>query len=251
MIDLVHGRTPKAAEILASEIRRKILSRGLQPGDPLPSEPDIIAQRGLSRATVREALRLLESEGMIAVKRGAQGGVTVGEPSSAHVARSLALLLTVGEATWRELFAFRKLVEPVAAAAAAENASDEQLEELRRLADADTLEGQGYAHHAFHVLLAEASGNQLFSLVLTAIEQAVHWFSAEEDLGEWDTSGATAAHVQIAAAVSGRNPRKAERLMRRHLEAFEAAADANGMLDNPLLPRSRWSTRTQGAFGAL
>jgi DNA-binding FadR family transcriptional regulator len=91
----------------------------------------------------------------------------------------------------------------------------------------------------------------MFSLVLTAIEQAVHWFSADEDLGEWDTAGATAAHEQIAAAVARGDRRKAERLMRRHLEAFESAADAAGMLDRPLLPRARWSPRPSGAFGAM
>jgi DNA-binding FadR family transcriptional regulator len=249
VLDLVHARTPKAAEILAHEIRRQILSRGLQPGDQLPSEAEIITQRGVSRATVREALRLLEFEGMIVVKRGARGGVLVSEPSPAHVARSLALLLTVGEATWRDLFTFRKLIEPAAAAAAAVNATDEQRAALTRIADEAGRDGTGYAHHVFHVVMAETSGNQIFSLVLAAIEQAVHWFAADEDLGEWDTEGAAQAHIRIAAAVAAADDRKAERLMRRHLEAFEAAAGEAGMMDKPLLPRSRWGSRAPDGFG--
>jgi GntR family transcriptional repressor for pyruvate dehydrogenase complex len=245
MLDLVHGRAPKAAEILASEMRRKILSRGLEPGDALPSEADIIAQRGLSRATVREALRLLEAEGMIEVKRGARGGVSVGQPSPAHVARSLALLLTVQAATWRELFEFRKLVEPAASAAAATHATDAERAEILAVARAAGPDGTGYAHHVFHVLLAQASGNQIFGLVLAAVEQSVHWFSAGEDLSEWDTIAAAKAHLRIATAVAEGDAREAERLMRGHLDAFAAAADDAGILDKPLLPRSRWSGPTE------
>lgn len=247
--DLLPGRTPKASEHLASEIRRRVLSRGMQTGETLPSESELITQTGLSRATVREALRLLESEGMIEVKRGPRGGVTVGKPSSENVARSLALLLTVGEASWRELFAFREFVEPAAAAGAAENATDEQRRELLALAKSEAGDAR-IAHHTFHVLLAQASGNQLFSVILVAIEQAVHWLSADADLSEWDMAGANAAHKAIAEAISRGDARKAERLMRSHLEAFEAACEEAGMLDSPLLPRARWSDRTSGRFGA-
>ncbi len=250
VFDLMPGRTPKAAELLASDIRRRVLSRGLQPGDALPSESELIAKTGLSRASVREAMRLLESDGMIEVKRGPRGGVTVGTPSSENVARSLALLLTMGQASWRELFAFRETVEPAAAGAAAEHATPEQRRDLLAIATAD--EGDPRAvHHLFHVLLAKSSGNQLFSVILVAIEQAVHWLSADEDLSEWDMAGANASHKAIAEAISRGDARKAERLMRSHLEAFESACDEAGMLDSPLLPRSRWSDRSSGRFGTL
>jgi DNA-binding GntR family transcriptional regulator len=88
ILELSRGRVPKAAELLASEMRRMILGRGLAPGTPLPSEAEIIEQRGQSRVTAREALRLLEAEGLIEVRRGPRGGVLVGDPRPAHVARS-------------------------------------------------------------------------------------------------------------------------------------------------------------------
>jgi GntR family transcriptional regulator, transcriptional repressor for pyruvate dehydrogenase complex len=250
MLELSPGRTPKAAELLASEVRSQILSRGLAAGTPLPSETEIIEQRGLSRATVREGLRLLEAEGLIEVRRGPRGGVVVGEPRPEHVARSLALQLTRSEATWRDLFAFRELVEPPAAAAAAVHATDEEREQLLRVADAGP-EDNAYAHHEFHVLVAVASRNQIFSLVLAAIEQAVQWFSLNEDIDEWDLPGAAAAHKRIAVAVSKRDHRAAERVMRRHLDAFKTAAREAGIIDEPLLPRSRWSARARDPFGPL
>jgi GntR family transcriptional repressor for pyruvate dehydrogenase complex len=248
MLELARGRLPKAGEMLAAEIRRMILVRGLKPGTPLPSEPEIIEQRGLSRATVREALRLLESEGLIEVKRGPRGGVVVGEPKPAHVARSLALMLTLGAVTWRELFAFRKLVEPSAAAGAAQHASDEQRAELERMAALPLDSDRGFSHHAFHVLVAEASGNGLFALVIAALEQAAGWFSAEEDITNWDLAGAAEAHRRIAAAIAKGDTRRAERMMRAHVEAFEAAAEEQGILDQPLLPPSRWSGAEPGAI---
>jgi GntR family transcriptional repressor for pyruvate dehydrogenase complex len=246
VFDLVDRRRPKAAEILAADFRHRILSRNLQPGAPLPSETQIIAKSGLSRATVREALRLLESEGLVEVKRGARGGITVGQPSAAHVARSLALLLTMGEATWRELFAFRRLVEPTAAAGAAEHADPEQRQRLVKIA---SLDGARHDHHAFHVVIAEASGNAILGIIVPAVEQAVHWLAIDEDLTEWDIAGATNAHAVIADAISAGDARKAERMMARHLDAFQKAAAAKGMLDRPLLPRSHWSSPSRTGLG--
>jgi DNA-binding FadR family transcriptional regulator len=241
VVELARGRIPKAGEMLASDIRRMILVRHLAPGTPLPSEAEIIQQRGQSRATVREALRLLEAEGLIEVRRGPGGGVVVGTPKPAHVARSLALLLTLGDATFRDVFAFRKLVEPAAAAAAAEHATDEQRAELERMAAAPLDRNRAHAHHAFHVAVAAASGNQLFSVVLAALEQAAYWFSVEEDITAWDLDAATDAHRRIAAAIAGGDAKRAERAMLRHVVAFEAAAVEEGIIDQPLLPRARWS----------
>lgn len=236
------ARAPKAGAVLASEIRRRIIGEGLQPGTPLPSEAQLIEQSGTSRATVREALRLLESEGLVEVKRGARGGVSVRHPDAGHVASSLALLLTLGEVTWRQLFEFRLLVEPGAASSAARNATDEQRAALLAAAEA---EGNGnverHPHHAFHILLAASSGNHLLAVVLAAVEQAVAWLAADEQLDDWDIGGGTAAHQRIARAVAEGNAGSAERSMRKHLLAFQAQAEALGRIDQPLLPRSRWS----------
>src|ERR1041384_7768555 len=65
---------PKASDVLAARLREMILSSGLAEGTPLPTERELVAQSGLSRASVREALRVLETEGLIVTKAGRNGG---------------------------------------------------------------------------------------------------------------------------------------------------------------------------------
>jgi DNA-binding FadR family transcriptional regulator len=243
LVSLARERTPKAAEFLASDLRRRILADGLDEGTRLPSESEVMEQSGTSRATVREALRLLEVEGLIEVKRGPHGGVMVSHPKAAHVARSLALLLTLGDVTWGELFGFRELIEPAAAADAAANASDEQRAELLRLVDGEGQLGPGDRHRQFHVLLAAAGGNAMISLVMDAVEQSVGWFAEDEDVTEWDLPGAESAHRRVADAVIRGDSPAAEQAMRNHLKAFAARADELGFTALPLLPRSRWRSR--------
>jgi DNA-binding FadR family transcriptional regulator len=231
-------RVPKAADRLAADLRQRILGDGLPPGAPLPSEPQIITRWKLSRATVREAFRLLEAEGLIEIRRGPRGGVRVRHPEPGHVARALTPLLTLAGARWVDLFAFRKLIEPAAAAAAAVGASETQRAELLTMA-AQALDGDIRRHYEFHVLLAQCSDNPLLGVVMTAVEQAVHGLSYP-DAEEWDIRGFAADHQGIAAAVVAGNPGRARRLMSRHLAKFEAQIAERGALDRPLLPRSRW-----------
>jgi GntR family transcriptional regulator, transcriptional repressor for pyruvate dehydrogenase complex len=241
-------RVPKAADLLAADLRQRILGDGLPPGAPLPSEPQIIARWRLSRATVREAFRLLEAEGLIEIRRGPRGGVRVRHPEPAHVARSLTPLFTLAGARWRDLFAFRKLIEPAAAAAAATRASEKQRAALLAAAG-QAVNGQIQRHYDFHVLLAQSSDNPLLSVVMTAVEQAVHGLAAHPDAEEWDIRGFAADHQQIAAAVAARDAARASRLMSRHLDKFEAQVAKRGGLDHPLLPRSHW--RAAAEHGAV
>src|ERR1700733_11935074 len=86
-------RVPKASGFVADELRAQIIGNDLAPGTRLPSEAQLIEQFGLSRATVREALRLLEAEGLILVKRGPRGGLTVSRPNPSHISRSMATMV--------------------------------------------------------------------------------------------------------------------------------------------------------------
>ena len=83
---------PKAAEVIAEDMRNEIIVGGLAPGTALPSEAELMARYQFSRASVREALRLMESDGLIYIKRGPRGGVRVAHPDDSHVSRSFSLL---------------------------------------------------------------------------------------------------------------------------------------------------------------
>jgi DNA-binding FadR family transcriptional regulator len=90
-------RLPKTAEVLADVLRRRVLDGELSPGDRLPSEAGLMTRYQVSRPTVREALRLLEAEELVEVRRGARGGPVVRRPSEAPALRALAVWLALGE----------------------------------------------------------------------------------------------------------------------------------------------------------
>lgn len=230
----------KASSILADELRAQILGHGLTPGSFLPSEADLIAETGMGRATVREALRLLESEGLITIKRGAHGGIVVRSPDPGLVSRSIAPLLTLSQEPLRNLLVFRTLLEPSAARLAAEGASIEQRASLVALA-AHAPE-PGYLNEvAFHSLLAECSSNELLRVVLGVGNDllSLHHLGGDE-VPEEDVELANRAHFAIAEAIAEGDGERAERAMLRHLQSFGETMEKLGRLDEPIVARHRW-----------
>jgi GntR family transcriptional repressor for pyruvate dehydrogenase complex len=220
-------------------VRTRILTDGLAPGDVLPSEGELMEEHGLSRATVREGLRLLEAEGLITVKRGPHGGVFVSYPDIQHVSHSLALMLALSEAPLRDLFQFRAMIEPAAAALAADAATPEQRSILLdATSSAEHLSAR--EHVALHVQVAEATNNDLLRLVLNALQEVVGSHSARERLSEEDLRETAHAHRKIAEAIAKGQPNAAERAMRHHLARYEERMTEQGRIDEPIVPREDW-----------
>ena len=92
-IELERVSVPKAADVLAAMLREKILQGGIEVGTDLPNERELGAQAGLSRASVREALRILEGEGLIVTRVGRNGGSAVVRPSSETIERSVGIFI--------------------------------------------------------------------------------------------------------------------------------------------------------------
>ncbi|GBE66094.1 GntR family transcriptional regulator [Mycobacterium sp. MFM001] len=232
------AKASRAPDLVAATLRRRILSGELAPGDSLPPEAELVSQLGASRETVRMALRLLDAEGLTATSQG-RSGVRIRHPEPERVARSLVQLLTLTGATWGDLLAFRKMLEPAAAAHVAEYASPDERAALTAVADRGIApDGTGY--HEFHELLVRASGNPLLTTVLAAVEQAVRWAAAEQDITQFDRDEAAKSHRAIAKAISDNDPRRAEHRMRRHLDAALKHVEASGLLGAPMIPPSRW-----------
>ena len=134
------------------------------PGDSLPTEGELINQLGVSRETVRVALRLLDAEGLTATRQG-RGGVRIRHPEPERVAWSLVQLLTLTGATWGDLLSFRKMLEPAAAALVAEHASPDERAAIAQVA-AGGIAPDGTGYYEFHELLvrgAETRSSQQFS----------------------------------------------------------------------------------------
>lgn len=171
-------RVARASETIASEIRLRILSGALAAGTRLPPELELTAAYGVSRPTIRESLRILESDHLITIRRGKQGGAIIEPPSTDVLSRHAGLLLQYRGATLDDILAAKALIEPPAAAAVARNRDPEAIRRLHDLIDAETRH-QDSDYHAqelgerFHELLVELAGNQTLRIYAAMINGIV------------------------------------------------------------------------------
>ena len=172
-----HIRIPKTAEVLASRVRKAIIRGELKAGDKLPSEAQLISDFEVSRPTIREAIRILESEGLISVSRGARGGARVNAVSSEMLSRATGIALQARGATMEDIYQARALIEPPAARLAAQSRPAEAAKALRAQLDVElTVEGhlaRAKAVADFHRTLLEECGNIALGVVGRALQDVV------------------------------------------------------------------------------
>jgi GntR family transcriptional regulator, transcriptional repressor for pyruvate dehydrogenase complex len=161
-----------AYQQLADDLRARIASGRLSPGDRLPTEPKLCASYRVSRSTVREALRLLASQHLIVTTRGVNGGSFVSQPSAAQLADTLSVgvsaLFASGTFRGEQLFEARELIEVPSAGLAAARRDEADLADLRAaLVDPETADFAAVraARRSFHAALVTASGNPLLEIV--------------------------------------------------------------------------------------
>lgn len=168
-------RVPKTAELVARRVRRAIVTGELQTGDSLPSEAQLIEDFQVSRPTIREAIRILESEGLISVSRGARGGARVTQPDSEMVARAAGVALQTRGATIQDVYEARMLIEPPAARLAAERRPQEAAAVLLAHVDQEfelTTDAVAVTQAIadFHRLLMEECGNASLAMIALALK---------------------------------------------------------------------------------
>ena len=238
------SRVPKASDVVAAQLRGQILGDAMPVGAELPSEAELIESYGFSRSTVREALRLLEADGLIVTKRGPGGGIRVGRPDINQISRSMAILFTSQAVPHREFLMFRQMIEPPLAALAAEAATDEQRDWLLALADNEDSDYSGVgASVEFHEAIGVCTNNRVARAVLAAMQSALEGHVQAELLGSDDIHGTTQVHVRIAKLIHAGKAEEVEAAMRRHLGAFIKTVDAQGRLDDIAVSRSYWQSR--------
>lgn len=211
-----------AYQDLASRLREQILAGQLKPGDRLPVEPDLCAMYGVSRSTVREALRVLSSEGLLVTRRGVAGGSFVVHPDPDHIRRyllsSFALFTDAGSVA--NLLEVRLLLEVPAAGLAAERRTAEQLEALRRsLSKPRRDRGRGFAaNRGFHEVLLAAAGNPLLTAVTAPVFGVLENRFARDEAEHAFFERVDRDHREIFAAVESGDREAAEQAQREHLE---------------------------------
>jgi GntR family transcriptional repressor for pyruvate dehydrogenase complex len=213
-----------AYQQFAEKLRFQITSGVLRPGDRLPTEPQLSTQAGLSRSTVREALRLLASQHLIVTTRGVAGGSFVAHPSPAQLGETLTtgmrLLMTSGAIGVSELFEVHELIEAPAAALAAQRRSDEQLAALRAAffdPDSDELDVLLAGSRAFHAALVAAAGNPLYELVTWPLHGVVNERALAEQAPEGFWRRVDTEHRAIERAVGERDSVAARAATLSHL----------------------------------
>lgn len=218
------GSGVPAYQDLAERLRHQIVGGELSPGEQLPVEPELSSQHGVSRSTVREALRLLSSQNLIITTRGVAGGTFVAHPRpeqiSEYLEASLGLLARSDGGTVGALLEVRELLEVPAAGLAARRRTAAHLADLRRTLEhpLDLPGNDRYPYNRdFHAVLLRAAGNPLLEVVtgpvfrvlntrfLRDVAPARFWKRVDED------------HGRIIEAVQARDASAAEETTAAHL----------------------------------
>ena len=231
-------RSMKVSEDIALRIVEHIVSHGLGTMAMLPSETEMLDEYRVSRGSLREALRILEVNGLIVIRPGPGGGPMVAAAKPLHFAHMSALYYHFMEATLRELLEARMLMEPIFARAAAERQDPEFMEQLREFlvqGMPDTSDDVTYLRAAsdFHGLLVAMSGNAILDIIGLSLKElylqritAIHAYEADRPRTLQD-------HREIAEAILSGDGDRAEKIARQHLIDVGEMAEMNfpGLLD--------------------
>lgn len=218
------ARSGTAGQAVEQHIKELIKARRLLAGDKLPPERQLAERLDVSRSTLRGSLQSLAEQGVLTGKHGA--GWTV-EPSSHIVAANLAVYLSLEEVSFGQLFAARRAVEPHIAAGAAQHRTEAQLAALERCIQVmrATPDNQVYlqADSDFHAILAAASQNPVFSMLitptLTLLQDVRERLSAEQSV----ISASHDEHDRILSAVRAGDAGTAKLEMTHHIDRFVAS----------------------------
>lgn len=164
---------------VADEIKRWVVERGLAKGDRLPGEQDMIERFGMSKGTIREAMRILEAQGLVETRTGPGGGSFVGEVTAERARSLLANYFYFKNLTITDIYQLRRLLEPELVADLAGKLSEEDLRELEDMISqydhpAASIEEERAQHVAtlrFHARLAEHSKNELLGFLIGFMAQ--------------------------------------------------------------------------------
>ena len=221
-------RIQPAYRQVSDQLRDKILRGELLPGARLPNETDLSSLFGVSRSTVREALRVLSSQNLVTTTRGVDGGTFVARPEPEQVAdyleASLGLLSTSEDVNVTQLLEFRRILEVPAAELAAERASEDDLEVLRDSlrAEADGRSGSAAfeGHRAFHQTVLDACGNPLLEMVTRPIFRTLRTRFLRDQAPPTFWDEVRDDHARIVDRIEQGDIGGAGQAMRDHLDAI-------------------------------
>ncbi|MCV7279152.1 FadR family transcriptional regulator [Mycolicibacterium flavescens] len=223
----------RTAEIVADELRRQIIEGELVDGDLLPRQDVLVEQFGVSLVSLREALRILETEGLISVRRGNRGGAVVHAPAEANAAYMLGLLLQSDYVPLADLGTALQELDPMCAALAARRPDRDKtlVPKLRELNDAMAQhigDGARFTEIGgqFHDEIIRECGNHTMVAVVGSLETLwtghLNWWAQESAAkGEYPAMNkrrvALGVHTKITDAIEAGDADRARKLAARHV----------------------------------
>lgn len=220
------ARPPKAAVLLAQSIVQDALRERRKPGDMLLPERTMLIKYQTGRGTLREALRLLEFQGVISLKPGPRGGPVLQDPDASHLASSVVLLMQLKQAPFRSIVEVRSALEPMTSSLAAARMSDDQLQALEDSVfqmrdDLDDQRSFLDANKRFHDIIAWSSGNALFGYIVDSLLGIMDGSAIGIDYPPHRRTAILTAHLEIFEALKSRDAQAAQERMRRHIQEYE------------------------------
>lgn len=214
----------RASEEVAAQILATFYD-GLRPGDWLGTEAELAERFGVSRITIRDAVRTLEARGIVDVKVGARGGLRVAGGNPTRFEEALSIQLQLMGIDRDEVIEAQQAIEPVTAALAAERVTAEQLDRLRQLVEearATMATPDRFVQPAldFHLAIADGAGNRALRASLGALRplQGSQFRLAPPTTSRHLARRIVTMHAAILEAIELRNPELAAERMREHLK---------------------------------
>ena len=238
-------RVPKAAELVAGLLRRRIVRSELGPGDSLPSESELMEVFGVSRPTLREALRVLETESLIEIRRGVHGGARVTSPDPQVAARYAGLILEYRNATVGDVYQASAMIEPPCARELARRHTAGDVRRLRAALNAEKA-AMGdplrllAAQDDFHRLVVDLLGNETMTLLVGIVRSIVdrantaHAATHDSPALRSQARKGHRAHTKLVDLIEAGDAVAAHDLWTRHITATDDvvnAADAGTRLE--------------------
>jgi GntR family transcriptional repressor for pyruvate dehydrogenase complex len=244
-------RQPKLAELVANVLRQQILNGELVDGQLLPNQDSFVSEFGVSRPSMREALRILEAEGLITVRRGNVGGAVVHRPKAQHVAYTLALVLESRQTSLDDVGGALRQLEGTCAGLCARRADRATevvpiLRQANEQAEASLDDWLDYirATSEFHNGLVDLSGNDTLRLLVGSLESL--WLTHVRNWAESSTAVGTVpdrayrakglkTHVRLTELIEKGDVAAVTALAESHFDPeqfYLTAADAGRRVDS-------------------
>ena len=224
-------------EGVIEQIEKAIVDRTFEPGERLPSPQDLQESLGISRGTLREALRVLEQKGLIEIKPGVGGGAVVKAVTTEQMSQGLALLIRYQRVSLNHIAEFRESVEGSVAALAADRSTKKDIERLKGLLkEAHKHLEEGASHwdafiqidEQLHLALAHITDNPLYISIERTVHENIHRYYTK--FLPWKETVMRENYqdlCDIVAAVEERDGARARTLAQRHVHRFHQYMEEN------------------------